>query len=108
MLAGFLTTYPGKWVTAPHRHQGKNVKPVDHAENLMLATERKLFFREQRFACFRAAATSFHANTAMFHVLAMFLADRTAAFAGLHASAQLCAGNLEIGAGESRDDPRSR
>ena len=55
----------------------------------------------------RAAAAGLCADAAMFHVLAVFLADCAAAFAGLNARAQLCAGELEIGAGEARDDTRS-
>lgn len=70
--------------------------------------DARLLFREQRFACFRAAVTRFRANTAMFHMCAVFLANCTAAFAGLNAGAELRAGELEIGAREARDDPRSR
>ncbi len=42
----------------------------------------------------------------MLHLRAVLLALRTAALAGLDAGAELRAGELEIGPGEARDDPR--
>ncbi len=44
----------------------------------------------------------------MFHLFAMFFAHGAAAFACLDTCAQLRAGELEIGAGEARHDPRGR
>ncbi|MBA3883015.1 MAG: hypothetical protein H0X73_09970 [Chthoniobacterales bacterium] len=42
----------------------------------------------------------------MFHLRAVLLALCAAALAGLDAGAELRAGELKIGAGETRDDPR--
>ncbi len=65
-----------------------------------------LFFCQERFACFRAAAAGFSADATMFHVLSVLLANRAATFARLNAGAQLRARELEIGARETGNDAR--
>jgi hypothetical protein len=78
----------------------------------MLPIQRILLFRrsflaQQRGACRRATLAGLCANTAMLHLLAVFLADFATAFANLDAGAKLCACDVEVRARESRNNARS-
>src|SRR4051812_15727923 len=64
-----------------------------------------LLLAEQSRASGRAALASLRADPTMLHSLAVLLADFAAAFARFDAGAHLRPGDVEIGPGETRNDP---